>query len=274
VSGRILAGRPNPDPDRPHEDHEGRSGYPRALQRPSFDRIRGSFPFVDLHVTDVPSGSLSRAQVELQANSSGFLSAAALSCVVASAALAVVASFPSARNEDASAALIGLSGALIAVLARPDPHRMVTRLLAGVRRMAGGTALLAFGGAIALTIGDLPAWPVIVVAALSAITTALVVAAWWQATRHGRTDEESPWEQRWTAPIGRVQEGVRFEHELEDHPEPFDCATETLGFDRPAIRVPSSEGWRREHAWTLAFSDEVEERLERGLAEATARQRS
>jgi hypothetical protein len=274
VSGRILAGRPNPDPDRPYEDHEGRSGYPTALQRPSFDRIRGNFPFVDLHVTDVPSGSLSRAQIELQANSSGFLSAAALSCVVATVALAVVASFRSARNDDASAALIGLSGALIAVLVRPDPHRMVTRLLAGVRRMAGATALLAFAGAIALTIGDLSAWPVIVVAALSAIATVLVVAAWWRATRHGRTDEESPWEQRWTAPIGQVPEGVRFESELEDHPEPFGRATDTLGFGRPAVRVATSEGWRREYVWTLAFSQEVQERLERGLAEASARQRS
>ena len=65
--------------------HFLRSGYgpaevtakpERLRRRPSFDSITGGYPNVDLHVVDVPYGSLSRAQVALQASTAGWLTTA------------------------------------------------------------------------------------------------------------------------------------------------------------------------------------------------------
>jgi hypothetical protein len=80
VEATLLADQPNlrygPNPskdralwqaERSSEEHTALLN-PRPRRRPSFDSVGGGDPTVDLHVADVPYGSLSRAQVELQAN--------------------------------------------------------------------------------------------------------------------------------------------------------------------------------------------------------------
>jgi hypothetical protein len=239
--------------------------YPRELRRPPYDVVRGSFPSVDLHLADVPTGSLSRAQVELQSNASGLLSAAAVACVIATAALAAVtAGEPS--SDSAASTLLGLSGGVVAVIVRPDPHRIVTRLLRGVRALAGVTAICSFVAALLLTLETQPQVVFFVLSGFSVVSTVGVVAAWSRAAVSGGRVEESPWEHHWDEDEQRrAQRGPDHVPALLNAELPYATAVQLLGFHRPAVRIASSEGSRAKYQWTLDFDAEVRRRLDEGL---------
>jgi hypothetical protein len=69
IEASVLAGLPD----------GGRDAAERP-RRPSFDHIRMRLPTVGLHVTALPSGSSSRAQVHLQVATGGWYTTMLLSC--------------------------------------------------------------------------------------------------------------------------------------------------------------------------------------------------
>jgi hypothetical protein len=216
--------------------------------------VIGGYPTIDLHVTDVPYGSLSRAQVALQPTPKGWLSMAVLACSVSTATLTIAWLAHSVRSDVASTLMVTFAAALVALLARNDPHRMITRLLSTIRQLAAISALLTFAGALTFAfLKPADARPVLgLLALVSVIPTVMAVAAWATAMiRLSRRAKRSPWEQR--RPIDEAAPGVdedaRYHTEIlckcRDAQHPYDRALELLRFDAPAIKVASSEGCRR-----------------------------
>jgi hypothetical protein len=237
-------------------------------RRPSFDRIGGGYPTVDLHVADVPYGALSRAQVSLQASPKGWLPTAALSCCVATAILAIAAwRQPHTTNDVASALLVGFAAAMLAVLVRPDPHRMVTRLLSGLRNLALVSALLSFASAVVFTFydGDGVQTILFLLALISAGPSGLVTFVWLRTRYRRPAEEESPWEQHKPHPDALGPEHRPYLDELitllETEDRPYTVGLERLGFLKPAIRVASSESAREEFRWDAEFDSEFVSRL-------------
>jgi hypothetical protein len=166
---------------------------------PSFDAVLSGYPRVDLHVADVPYGSLARAQVALQATPKGWLAMAVLSCWVATATLGISWAGHHEHADVASTLLVTFAAALVAVLARYDPHRMITRLLSSIRLLAAVSAVFTFSGALAFTF--LPPFDAHLalglLAAASLIPAGFSLVAWFSASwRLRQKEQQSPWEQR------------------------------------------------------------------------------
>ena len=198
VQASMLAGPPNlrfdeggPDPDRQRwADHVADLGIDRPRRardrrRPSFDSVGGGYPTVDLHVADVPFGSLSRAQVELQASPAGWMSGAWLVTLLATATLMAAWWARPEDTEPAELVLISFAAAMVAVVLRPDPHVMVTRLLSRLRTLAAASGVLVLAGGCAFAfLGADDARPWITGLALVSVVPALVLTAvWWLARR-------------------------------------------------------------------------------------------
>jgi hypothetical protein len=87
---------------------------------------------------------------------------------------------------------------------------------------------------------------------------------------------ESPWEQH--RPGGpRDNRHMRdvhaeFASSLENADFPYEAAREKLGFDRPAIRVESSEGTQERFAWSLSLAEEFFARLEASPGRSSVRE--
>jgi hypothetical protein len=197
VEASLLAGQPNlrfdedPDEDRRQWkqwraglDEDAPSRRPRPRRRPSFDSVSGGYPTVDLHVADVPFGSLSRAQVELQASPSGWLATAWLAALLATLVL-FAASLGRVTEDLPTLVLVTYAAAMVTVVVRPDPHVMVTRLLAYLRMLAGASAVLTLSGALAVAFldSDTARWFVLAAGVLSLVPTVVLSAVWWLARR-------------------------------------------------------------------------------------------
>jgi hypothetical protein len=281
VDASLLAGLPNlylsarEDPkedldawrEAAEDPVEGRPS--RRRRRPSFDYIGDVYPTVDLHVVDVPVGSLSRAQVKLQASPTGWLTSAVISLWLASAILWVAFLAGSSGGETAPSLLISLAAAMIAALARPDPHRMVTRLLTLVRVLAGAAAVMTLAGAVVFAFG-FSRWILLAFAVLS-LGPALAVTQAWRASRRGGLLERSqrlvrlsPWEQhlpRTGRNADQPEYHVTLARKLDKARYPYDQAVVELGFNEPAIRVASSEGVGDRFPWNREFHDAFQDRL-------------
>lgn len=197
VRASMLAGTPNLrfDNEEPNQDrsrwkewlHDAngndRFRHARVRRRPSFDSVGGGYPTVDLHVADVPFGSLSRAQVELQASPTGWLASAWLAVLLATLTLAAAWYADPGDAELPTLVLISYAAAMVAVVVRPDPHVMVTRLLRRVRVLAAGSAMLALaGGAAFAFLGPETAHTWLGAMALISLVPSLVLTvAWWLA---------------------------------------------------------------------------------------------
>jgi hypothetical protein len=151
INAALLAGRPNPEPlqtatpsatSTVSQDKQSAVMNDRERRRPSFDSISGRYPNVDLHVADVPFGSRSRAQVELQARAAGWFGTAVFSSWLASAILGF-AYFAKPDLGIGSTLLMSFVAGLAVLLIRQDPHPLVTRLLSKVRLLATFAAGLA-----------------------------------------------------------------------------------------------------------------------------------
>jgi hypothetical protein len=299
VEASLLAGLPNlylresPEDDR-HAWESASDGWPMR-RRPSFDSIGGGYPTVDLHVADVPLGSLSRAQVSLQASTTGWLTTAVASTWLATATLLVGFIADSPAGDVATTVLIGFAAAMVAALARPDPHRMVTRLLSLVRVLVGASTVLTLGGAIAVAFAsaDVARWCLGIFTLLSVMPTLLVTRSWWLARRRITREHMpvpipgalprpllerltrkqatqvvrlSPWEQHLPDDAPPREANPDFHVELANVLEtaryPYDEAVKRLGFDKPAIKVATSEGVRRDFPWDHSFHAEIEGRLD------------
>lgn len=275
VRGELIAGRPNAVPPEAGSSQENPRPNAHRTKRneaewiPSFDAVIGGYPTIDLHVADVPYGSLGRAQVALQATPKGWLSTAVLACLVSSATLAIAWAAHHARADVGSTLMVTFAAALVAVLARPDPHRMITRLLSSIRLLAGTSALITFAGALAFAFIPTSAAHVVLgtLALISLVPTALALLAWLTAiARLNVKPRRSPWEQR--RPVDEREPVV--EPDVRDHIEtrdlcrgaelPYDVALKRLRFDQPAIKVASSEGCRRRFELDSRLLEQVDRR--------------
>ncbi len=315
IEASMLAGRPNltlspsndPDEDRAawqaleDEDPDDRVRWRR---RPSFDTVTGGYPTVDLHIADVPFGSLSRAQVKLQADTKGWLATAVVTTWLTTGILGFLAATSPLDGELGSTVLLTFAGAVAALLARRDPHGMTTRLLSGVRNWATLPAVLMLAAVLALIgLTDERAERALQIVGALSVLPAIVVTMTWLRSRHalrGRAlirrlrnktwartsgarlaDREpellrlSPWEQH--PPGDRPDAGasssfhVELATELTDSDFPFDAAVHELGFDAAAIKVASAEGGRSEFVWNDAFQAEYDARLRRALERCSHR---
>jgi hypothetical protein len=169
----------------------------RERRRPSFDSITGGYPTVDLHVADVPYGSRSRAQVEIEARVGGWFGTAVFSSWLASAIL-LFAYLARPQLAIGSTLLMSFAAGLAVLLVRQDPHRLVTRLLSKVRLLATFAALLALAAAVVMASNNPDSthgWLLALFIA-SLTPTSLISASWLLALRRSLRDnpKESPWE--------------------------------------------------------------------------------
>jgi hypothetical protein len=221
ASATILAGRPN-------------SGCP------SVDHVSGNLPTVDLHVVDVPRGSLSRAQVELHVVRHPWLTLAVFTAWATSAALFWSGERigPTGASHDPAAAVtlfVTLAAAAAALMWRPSDHRMATRLLSTVGALASASALLllvaaalfAFEGDHRLRV------PLMTLSGAAAFMAVLVTVAWFRSGYFASRVVVSPWEQGRRVEYKTLRKQVTY--------ETFTDATAAYGYDKPAIKVQSAE---------------------------------
>jgi hypothetical protein len=212
VRASLLAGLPNlrfndrnPQADRDrwnewHDQHDKSGGARRdRLHRsPSFDSVGGGDATVDLHVAEVPYGSLSRVQVELQASPSGWLATAWLGALLGTLMLLVGWLGRQPDKPDLPALLfITYAVGMVAIVVRPDPHAMATRLLSTLRMLAGFTVILTLAAALVYTfVGvDRVHWYLFGFTVASLVPTATLTIVWWLARR--RLIRSVPGERRW-----------------------------------------------------------------------------
>jgi hypothetical protein len=268
-SATLLAGRPNIDP-------EGELRW-QQVDRMPVDHVTGSLPRVDLHVVDVPFGSLSRAQVKLRVDPRGWLSAMTAAAVATFGLLMAAAFRYHGTTKDqpviAGTLIFTLTATVAAIMVQPDPHRMATRLLNAARYFAILTA------GCAVVVGALFAFDAEgrglrswmgVMTGLSGIPVLVLVAALWQSYRtlsrdeggsgHAqRAIEDSRWEQSRTRKAPAVEEPTNGTTSV------FDYFTKKYRFDQPAVRVASSELSRHAFKWDRDFESTVSARMERGV---------
>lgn len=286
----LLAGRPKPETppgDGGTGDVGSEPGEPsvamrdRERQRPSFDSISGRYPTVDLHVTDVPYGSRSRAQVAVEARPGGWFATAVFSSWLAWGILGFAA-FARPEPGVGSTLLMSFAAGLAVLLVRQDPHRLITRLLSKVRLLATLTAVLALAAAVVMASSN-PRGAHAVLLALfigSFIPTVLITMSWSLALARSVRGEqrESPWEHHrprrsqlnsedpdMTAQPKNYNRHEVLARKMEIDPYPYDWAHRELGLSRPAIRVASSEGGRQTYLWDKAFEETFFSRLDRYL---------
>ena len=227
----LLAGRPK-DPD------------------PSFDHVQGGFPTVGLHVIEVPNGSLSRAQIGLQAVTRGWVAASTLSSWAVFGFLAAFA-VHAARLPDAgdlpALVLVALAGGLAGFLVQGDAHGLVSHLLKWARALATMAAILplvattyiAFQKVHPATVA--PAlWSAAAADGVIALLLSAVCLVSWRRQRRAVC---SPWEQK------------RSRDDMPERPESFEAAARQHGYDKPAVRVDSAEGWHTEFHWNARSED-------------------
>jgi hypothetical protein len=247
-------------------DGEGAPMKDRKRLRPSFDRIGGGYPTVDLHVADVPYGSRAHTRVKVEAPTSGWYASAVLSSWVATAVL-LLAWIARPTGDVGSSLLMSFAAAYVAILARPDPHRLITRLLSKLRSLATVVALLSFAAAALVALADQTTahrWLGPLFAA-SVATTSLISLSWLSAVWRKLSDDpqESPWVQRRPRQSRLPEEDPheRIARIVEGADYPYDAAFIEFEFDRPAIRVDSCEGARSNLVWNRGFSQAFDSRL-------------
>jgi hypothetical protein len=283
VEASLLAGLPNLYGDPTDSDPEADRGFykdgyaqdridpRRRRRRPSYDVVGPSYPTIDLHVADVPYGSLSRAQVLLRGRPQGWLAASA-----ACSWVALVALWGTSRshldNGVAATLLITLAAAIITLVVREDEHRMVTRLL-GVLKLVSAVsiALLVIAAVVAVTFDERYRW-VRVLAWISAGPVLLTTLAWglsiyslrdlggrdldrrlvqWLALRGGayrQRDRRSPddgagWRRALAHPVRLVAEGADsvIRHQMFIRESPW----EQYPIQRQAEEATTTMAWQR-----------------------------
>ena len=247
----LLAGRP----DRP-----GPARRPGRLN-PSFDHVSGGFPTVGLHVIEVPNGSLSRAQVGLQVVTRGWLMTSMLSAWAVFGLLVAYGLSKNVQPDSGAPALIlaAVAAGVAALIAQSISHGLAAHLLKWARALATVAAALPLIVATSIIleprgsgyVGDVLCGAIVTGGVIALILTSVCLLSWWRR----RTNVRSPWEQ---------------DHRREDmppRPRNFGKAAAQYGYNKPAMRVDSAEGWHREFVWTDHAEDELTSAL-RGLCPA------
>jgi hypothetical protein len=231
--------------------------------KPEFDRVQGCFPTVGLHVIEVPNGSLSRAQIGLQVANRGWLLTSMFSCWAVFGFLLAFAIHRAALKLTGDlpvVILIALAAAVAGFVAQSDAHGLAAQLLKWVRALAlvaAGLPLVAmtfivFEAAAPAHVGPALWSAVGVSAAIALLLLAVCCRSWW----HQRKTVRSPWEQD-----PKPDPDDRKPVPLQVPPEEFDLAEEDYGYNKPAMRVNTAEGWHKD----FQLNKESEQELVAGL---------
>jgi hypothetical protein len=237
------------------------AGRPNEPVAPSWDHVEGGFPVVNLHVVDVPNGSMSRTQVSLRLSRRGWLTASALASAFSSVLLwaAGLLHVRGEQGQTVATALLAVTAAVIVFIVRPDEHQMASRLVTTVRAAATVSVFLLVAVGVLITFRDQPPQATLRAAAVVGTICTLLVLVGWARARPSRS-RISPWEQGLLLLDDRSDRTTVAFDNLED-------ARRRFGFDQPSIKVDSSEGDHGEtFNWTDATEGELEGRLLRLLA--------
>ena len=221
---------------------------------PSLDHVRGGYPTVGLHVIEVPNGALSRARIDLQVVTRGWLMASMLSSWAVFALLLAFATHDSVLKKTGdlpTVVLVALASGVAALIAQPDVHGLAGHLLKWVRVLATAAVALPL---VAMTFimfesahpTHLPPalWTAVGIGGAIAITLSAVCLASWRRQREQKV-VCSPWEQN------RARSDVR------KPPESFEAAEKKYRYRKAAMRVDSAEGWHTDFLWNQAAEDEL-----------------
>lgn len=237
VEASVLAGLPDED-----------NGDPALAQRPSFDHVRMRLPTVGLHITAVPNGSSSRAQVHLQAATRGWYTTMLLSCwatlLLLGAILLHVHTKAILTKADVVVVLAGVAAAVATLIAQGEFAGMAGRLLALPRALAAAEAALPLIAATLFLFGGPGAaqrrqWELLLICAVAAVITITITIPWIQARwRLRKYHITSPWEMAPELNSPAIR------------PRTFWEAARRHGYTTPAIRVDSAEAWHQHFRWT------------------------
>ena len=238
---------------------------PPGGKNPAFDRVQGCFPTVGLHVIEVPNGSLSRARIGLQVANRGWLLTSMFSCWAVFGFLLAFAIHRAALKLTGDlpvVILIALAAAVAGFVAQSDAHGLAAHLLKWVRSLALIAAALplvamtfiAFEAAAPTHVGPALWSAVGFSGAIALLLLAVCCRSWW----HQRKTVLSPWEQdREREPPGKHDR----KPESPLPPKQFDLAEKEYGYNKPAIRVNTAEGWHKD----FQLNKESEQELITGL---------
>ena len=228
------------------------AGRPTSAAKPSFDRVRGGFSTAGLHVIEVPNGSLSRAQVDLQVVNSGWLMTSTLSCWAIFGLLLAFLVHRVVLNRAGDLPviiLLALAGAAVALIAQSDAHPLAAHLLKWTRSLATivaavpliATTFIAFGVVAPAHVGPALSAAVITSGSVALFLSAVCLLSWRRLHRI----IISPWEQN-----SRPQR----EHRAPPPPpQNYNDAAESYHYTKAAMRVDSAEGWHRDFFWDDEF---------------------
>lgn len=252
-----------------HASSAGGARGPGNIPGPVFDQVVGIQPTVDLHLTDVPSGAFSQAQVELRAQLSGWLFSMTVACWVNTALLLALTLSGVLENGSESAEiavtlLVVFVSFAVTVVTQQDAHPMLGRLLLYAKGLAGASSVCALLVAAQVAFTSAPRgllWAATVVSLLCAAL--LTIAAYRSRPRRPNHDDVSPWD--FTVPMGPSNE----EHgrrawcpgPVDERPQDDAAARRKLGLDRPAIPVATAEGVRHRTRWTTSVERQITDRL-------------
>jgi hypothetical protein len=254
VEASILAGVPD----------EG-SEESRNSNRPSFDRSCRPLPTVGLHVTGVPNGSSSRAQVDLQVATRGWYTMMLLSCWATFLWLAAILwhAHTIKAPADTVAVLAGVAAAVATVIAQGEFRGMAGRLLGLARALAAVEAVLPLIVATLFVFNSANRFRELsALTFVAGIITLAISISWLRARlRLGsswlRTRLRLGPSRLWGVLPLRSDQGSGSPWEmaadldpLTDPPKNFWEAARKYGYTAPAIRVDSAEGWHEEFRWT------------------------
>jgi len=228
-----------------------------GTERPSFDHVQGGFPTVGLHVIEVPNGSLSRVQIGLQVVTRGWLMTSTLAAWAVFALL--VACFRFRGNLQPGSGvpaliLVAVAAGVAALIAQSASHGLAAHLLKWARALAAISAALPLIVATSATLETNHHSRVVhtleasIGASLAiAVTLSLVCFLSWYRLRRSAL---SPWEQ------------TQDREDMPPRPHTFDAARKEYHYHRPAMRVDSAEGWRKDFHWDEVAQDQLVKALE------------
>jgi hypothetical protein len=225
---------------------------------PSLDYVQGGFPTVGLHVIEVPNGSLSRAQVDLQVVTRGWLMTSMFSSWAVFGLLLVFATHDTVLKgvgDLPTVILVGLAGGIAALIAQSDAKGLAAYLLRWTRALATIAVVLPLVATTFITFERIhpthvpPAlWTAVGVAGMIATLLSAVCLLSWFRLRQHKTGR-SPWEQS------------RARTDIPSRPETFQKAAKEYHYDKPAMRVDSAEGWHTEYLWNQDAENQLVEAL-------------
>ena len=224
---------------------------PETLHSWQYDHIRMRLPTVGLHVTAVPNGSFSTAQVDVQVSIRGWYATMLLSCWATFLLLIALAlhvqsdKVQTGSTTDIVAFLAGVAAAVATLVAQGEFFGMAGRLLAVPRMLAAFEAgLLLIAATLFLFVGPSEnrrrPWELVGLCVVAGLITLVVSASWLLARRRLRVRRESA-SPREMAP--GLKRAIR-------DPAGFRDAVQLYGYRMPAIRVDSAEAWHYHFQWT------------------------